>query len=348
MTVKNLTLEQAVWLIENYTPTSISSERYAQVRPYVIKTMTAVATYLHTRPNVLLLTDRVISDYSRALANHCVTVIDNYGEIPDGEDLFHGELIAWSIAQLQVNKHTQTRCGGRLRKIGAILKEVDALDEPSRNELTSEPYTREELQEIIRTVRAQSTQARCDNGTVIVALGLSGMRSEQVCQVRANHVNCGPPVTVYLNERTYIIPNVLADDFLAVVSKRDDEEYVLAPNRARTSHTARAALRHFSYGHNCPSISMRRLHATWSANLFTRGISRKSFSMLTGAGNHSMDLRQKRFPVDERAVLETAGLLTDLMIVGTSEIEQDKTFEIEPTEPCEIAPFTVIDGGKMS
>ena len=344
-----ITLDEALHLIENYVPASIPPEQYAQVRPYVIQTMTAVVTYVHTRPKVLPLTKRAVDEYTRALTNHCVTVFDAYGEIPDGEEAFNGELIAWSTDQLQVNKDTKTRYGGRLRKIGAILKEVSAFDySQPLVELTSEPYTRAELHEIIRTVRAQSTQARCDNGTVVVALGLSGMQSEQVRETRAKHVDVGPPVIVRINERNYIVPTVLADDFLKVVDKRNDDAYLLAPDLVRDSHTVSGALRHFSYGHTCPPISLRRLHVTWSGNLFTRGISRKAYLALTGTGDSAFDIRQKRFPVDERAVLETSGLLTDLMIVGTSEIEQDVACEIEPMESFEIQPFTVIDGGKMS
>lgn len=45
-------------------------------------------------------------------------------------------------------------------------------------------------------------------------------------------------------------------------------------------------------------------------------------------------------------MLETVGLLTDLMIVGMGEIEQVITGEIEPLGTGEMEPFTVIEGGK--
>ena len=347
MKTKKITLEQAIVQIENYVPTSIPAEKFAPVRPYVIETMKTVATYAGEHPKVYPLTSRVITDHIGALATHCVTVKDSHGDLPSEDELFNGELITWSVTQLPLSDSTRAIRARYLRKIGAILKEVHAPAIPENPvQITSTPYTRAELHEIIRTVRAQSTHARSDNGTVIVALGLSGMLLDDVREVRVKHVDYGPPVTVRVKDRAHIIPTVLSDEFLEVVEKRDFDEYLVAPGRARNGHTVSEALRDFSYGHACPPITLKRLNATWSENLFKRGISQKAFASLTGSAYGSFDKRQRSFPVDADAVLETAGLLTDLMIVGMGEIEQVITGDIEPFETGEMEPFTVIEGGK--
>lgn len=349
MKAKKITLEQALHQIENYVPTSIPAEKFASVRPYVIETMKTVATYAKEHPKAFPLTARAITHYTGALATHCVTVKESHGDLLNEDELFNGELIAWSVAQLPLSDSTKAKRLTVLRKIDTVLKDTHLpASSDSPRLITSAPYTRAELHEIIRTVRAQSTHARSDNGMVIVALGLSGMLLDDVREVCPKHVDYGPPVTVRVKDRAHIIPTVLSDEFLEVVEKRDFDEYLVAPGRARNSHTVSDAIRDYSYGHNCPPITLKRLNATWSENLFKRGISQKAFASLTGCGSGSYVARRRGFPVDERAVLETSGLLTDLMIVGTSEIEQDVACEIEPMECFEIQPFTVIDGGKLS
>lgn len=347
MKAKKITLEQALHQIENYVPTSIPAENFAPVRPYVIETMKTVATYGQEHPKAFPLTARAITHYTGVLAAHCVTVKDSHGDLLNEDELFNGELIAWSVAQLPLSDNTKTKRLTALRKIDAVLKDIH-LPEPSEGHLSikSAPYTRAELHEIIRTVRAQSTHDRSDNGTVIVALGLSGMLPDDVREVRAKHVDYGPPVKVRVKDRAHIIPSVLSDEFLEVVEKRDFDEYLVAPGRVRDGHTVSEALRNFSYGHACPPITLKRLNATWSENLLKRGISQKAFASLTGDGYGSFVVRQRSFPVDADAVLETAGLLTDLMIVGMGEIEQVITGEIEPLDTGEVEPFTVIEGGK--
>lgn len=347
MKEKKITLEQAIAQIENFMPTSIPAEKFAPVRPYVIETMKTIATYGQEHPKAFPLTARAITHHMGTLATHCVTVKDSHGDLLNEDELFNGELVAWSVAQLPLSDSTKAKRLTVLRKIDTVLKDLH-LPAPSDSPrlITSTPYTRAELHEIIRTVRAQSTHARSDNGTVIVALGLSGMLPDDVREVRAKHVDYGPPVTVRVKDRAHIIPRVLSDEFLEVVEKRDFDEYLVAPGRVRDGHTVSEALRNFSYGHACPPITLKRLNATWSENLFKRGISQKAFASLTGSAYGSFDARQLSFPVDADAVLETSGLLTDLMIVGMSEIEQVITGDIEPLDTGEMEPFTVIEGGK--
>ena len=133
MKAKKITLEQAIDQIENYVPTSIPAEKFAPVRSYVIETMKTVATYAKEHPKAFPLTARAITHYTGALATHCVTVKESHGDILNEDELFNGELIAWSVAQLPLSDSTKAKRLTVLRKIDTVLKDTHlpaSLDSP--------------------------------------------------------------------------------------------------------------------------------------------------------------------------------------------------------------------------
>lgn len=157
---------------------------------------------------------------------------------------------------------------GRERKLLRTLAGLENSPEPRNRETSappSQPYTRDEQDEIAQWAEWQSTEGRRRQCRAIAALALGcGLTSAEMLQVRIGDILLLSDGMAAVDTAGRVVP-VTAEwnDSLAVLHNGSTSQFVIAPNAAsRKRNTLLGTIRRAGY----PSPSPQRMRVTWLLN----------------------------------------------------------------------------------